>query len=98
VHAAEALGPVSDLGEFSDREAGGVGDEDGLLGRVLDDFVVHVLLIAIFSGDDFDHHVGVGERVFEVDEGLHAVERGVCLIFANPVFLGELAERPSIWS
>jgi len=50
VHAAEALGPVSDLGEFSDREAGGVGDEDGLLGRVLDDFVVHVLLIAIFSG------------------------------------------------
>jgi len=94
VHAAEALGPVSDLGEFSDREAGGVGDEDGLLGRVLDDFVVHVLLIAIFSGTTSTTTSASASESSRSTKASHAVERGVCLIFANPVFLGELAERP----
>jgi len=82
-------------GEFSDREAGGlVVTKTASSGAYSTTSSYTSFLIAIFSGDDFDHHVGVGERVFEVDEGLHAVERGVCLIFANPVFLGELAERP----
>jgi len=94
VHSAEALGAVGDLRELGDGEAGGVRDEDGLLGRELDDFLVHVLFDRHLLRDDLHDHVGVGERILEVDERLDAVKRGVGLVIVDPVLFGELTERP----
>ncbi len=94
MHPAELLGPVGHLRELCDRETGGVGGEDGLVGCVLDNLLVDVLLYRHLLGDGLNDDVGVADGLLDVDQRRDPVQRRVGLVLCELVFLRKLVQRP----